>query len=107
MGFTTPGPARSAITRVSPGMILLLSSLLPTNGLLLDVLWAEKDFRRGRSERSDGWIAGACPSAQHQARKTNPQIPTLPVLLLFQLNHIMLNQQATRNPLTASGRKLT
>ncbi len=58
MCLTTPGPRRSAITKVSPGMMRLLSSLLPTNGFPLETRWAEKVFMRGRSRRLKGSRSG-------------------------------------------------
>src|SRR5882762_8516063 len=62
------------MTKVSPGMMRLLSSLLPTKRLLLDARSAVKAFMRGRSNKLNGATSGACAAPTAPNSMTPAQI---------------------------------
>src|SRR5882762_2995295 len=62
------------MTKVSPGMMRLLSSLLPTKRLLLDARSAVKAFMRGRSNKLNGATSGACAAPTDPNSLTPAQI---------------------------------
>src|SRR5579859_5039058 len=64
------------MAKVSPGMMRLLSSLLRTKGFSLDTRCAEKVFMRGRSNRLNGAVSGACATPAPAKRMIHPQART-------------------------------